>query len=72
VPAVSAIDSALTLIVMFIMTTTLVRIVWLFERRSQLHVLSRIPRAPTASTQASASHPVVSPPDFRPGRSEAR
>ncbi|MGD9893872.1 MAG: hypothetical protein AB7R89_26335 [Dehalococcoidia bacterium] len=64
VPAVSAVDSALILIVMFILTTTLVRIVWLFERRSQFRVLSRLPQAAATQTLAADHRPEMRPPDF--------
>jgi hypothetical protein len=64
VPAVSAVDTALTLIVMFILTTTLVRIVWLFERRSQLRVLSRLPQTSATPVPAADHRPQPRPPDF--------
>jgi hypothetical protein len=64
VPAVSAVDAALTLIVMFILTTTLVRIVWLFERRSQFRVLSRLPQTAAAHAPAADHRPEPRPPDF--------
>ena len=57
-------EVALALIVMFILTTTLVRIVWLFERRSQIRVLSRLPQTAAAHAPEAGHRPEPRPPDF--------
>jgi hypothetical protein len=69
IPASSAVDSALALVVVFVLIATLVRIGWLFESRSQmrLRVLRRLPGAAPAEAAPPVSRSDPCPPDFRPG-----
>jgi hypothetical protein len=71
IPATSAVDSALAIIVVLVLMATLVRIVWLFESRSRMRVLSRLPRVALAGSPPSAAHSDPRPPDFWPGASGA-
>jgi hypothetical protein len=67
VPATSAVDIALSVVVVFILVATLVRIVWLFENRGRMRVLSRLPGVAPSAPAPPVSPSAARPPDFRPG-----
>jgi hypothetical protein len=68
-PAASAVDSALTMVVIFVLIATMTRILWLFETRSRVRVLRRLPATVVAKPRhAEGAGPSLG--DFVPSGSD--